>query len=165
MEPTPIAPSPKIPKSQQEAQDSLVRYLQKTVDGLPPGTVLDTSDTIGGSNLGCDDNYTGPGPGPGPAEFSLFAKVIGPARMKPADLIAHAGELWRSWGITVIERDGFEKPNQFGYFPDGYHIQIKAAYPPDYPPTIVATSPCLPGDLRRDGLPVPKVIQQGSPGS
>ncbi|MCA2253189.1 hypothetical protein JF710_08430 [Mycobacterium intracellulare] len=65
----------------------------------------------------------------------------------------------------MIERDGFEKPNQFGYFPDGYRIQIKATYPPDYPPTIVATSPCFPGDLRRDGLPVPKVIQQGSPGS
>ncbi|WP_231117598.1 hypothetical protein [Mycobacterium intracellulare] len=109
MESTPIAPSPKIPKSQQEAQDSLVRYLQKTVDGLPPGTVLDTSDTIGGSNVGYDDNYTGPGPGL--TEFSLFAKVIGPAGMKPTDLIAHAGELWRSWGITVIERDGFEKPN------------------------------------------------------
>lgn len=161
LEPTPIAPSPKIPKSEQEAQDSALRYLQKTVDGLPPGTVLDMSDTIGGSNLGCDDNYTGPGPGP--TEFSLFANVIGPAGVKPADLIAHAGELWRSWGITVMERDGFEKPNQFGYVPDGYHIQIKAAYPPDYPPTIVATSPCFPGALRQDGLPVPKVIRQSPP--
>lgn len=163
MEPTPVAPSPKIPKSQQEAQDSVVRYLQKTVDGLPPGTVLDTRDTIGGSNLGCDDNYTGPGPGP--TEFSLFANVIVPAGSKPAELIARAGELWRSWGIKVMERDGFEKPNQFGYLPDGYQIQIKAAYPPDYPPTIVATSPCFPGNLRRDGLPVPTVLRQSPPGS
>ena len=69
------------------------------------------------------------------------------------------------YGITVMKCDGFEKPNEFGYFPDGYHIQIKAACPPDYPPTIVATSPCFPGDIRRDGLPVPKVIQQGSPAS
>ncbi|OBB90733.1 hypothetical protein A5782_16485 [Mycobacterium sp. 852002-40037_SCH5390672] len=65
----------------------------------------------------------------------------------------------------MMERDGFEKPNQFGYLPDGYHIQIKAAYPADYPPTIVATSPCFPGDLRQDGLPVPKVIRQSPPGS
>ena len=107
MEPTPAAPSPKIPKSQQEAHDSVVQYLQKTVDGLPPGTVIDASDTIGGSNLGCDDNYTGPGPGP--TEFSLFAHVVGPPGPKPADLIARAGELWRSWGIKVMERDGFEK--------------------------------------------------------
>lgn len=56
----------------------------------------------------------------------------------------------------MIERDGFEKPNQFGYFPDGYHIQIKAAYPPDYPPTIVATSPCFPGDLRRMAYRFPR---------
>lgn len=131
MERTPVAPSPKIPKSQQEAQDTVIGYLQKTVDGLPPGTVLDTTDTIGGSNLGCDDNYTGPGPGP--TEFSLFAKVVGPADVKPADLVARAGEVWRSWGITVMEREGFEKPNRFGYLPDGYNIQIKAAYPPNIP--------------------------------
>ncbi|WP_232518792.1 hypothetical protein [Mycobacterium intracellulare] len=102
MPPTPPAPSPKIPKSLRGAQDSVVRYLQKTVDGLPPGTVLDTSDTTGGSNLGCDDDYTGPGPGP--TEFSLFAIVIGPAGVKPADLITRAGELWRSWGIKVMAR-------------------------------------------------------------
>ncbi|MCP2627137.1 hypothetical protein NLB33_30275 [Mycolicibacterium smegmatis] len=160
MEPTPVAPSPKVPGSQQEAQEMVLHYLQRTVDGLPPGTILDSSDTRGGGNRACDDDYTGPGPGP--TAFSVWTHVVGSPDTKPADLIARTGELWRSWGIQVMERDGFEKPNQFGYPDDGYRVQIEAAYPPEYPPTLVVTSPCFAGDLRQDGIPFPKVIQQTS---
>ncbi|WP_232315542.1 hypothetical protein [Mycobacterium celatum] len=161
MEPTPVAPSPKVPSSQQEAQDTVLHYLQKTVDGLPPGTVLDSSDSQGGSNLACDDNYTGPGPGP--TEYTAAMHVIGPEGTAPAELVARSGELWQSWGLTVMERNGFEKPNRFAYATDGYRLQIEAAYPPQYPPTLTVISPCFSGDVRRDGLPFPKVIHQSAP--
>ncbi len=161
MEPTPRVRSPKIPSSQQQAQDTVLQYLQKTVDGLPPGAVLDSTDTIGGSNASCDDDYTSPGRGP--TEYSVWAHVVAPAGVMSADLIARIGDLWRGWGLTVMERSGFEKPNRFGYGPDGYVLQVKSAYPPDYPPTIIGSSPCFPGDLRQDGLPFPKVIRQSFP--
>jgi hypothetical protein len=161
MEPTPSVRSPKVPSSQQQAQDTALQYLQKTVDGLPPGTVLDSTDTIGGSNLSCDDDYMGPGSGP--TEYSLSTHVIAPERITPVDLIAHTGNVWRGWGLKVIERSGFEKPNRFGYPSDGYRLQIEAAYPPGYPPTLTVITPCFPGDLRQDGLPFPRVIRQTSP--
>ncbi|AFC53144.1 hypothetical protein MPRI_34990 [Mycobacterium paraintracellulare] len=66
---------------------------------MPRGTVLDTSDTIGGSNVGCDDNYTGPGPGPGLTEFSLFAKVIGPAGVK-GQISSHTPESFGEAGAS-----------------------------------------------------------------
>jgi len=161
MEPTPTASSPKIPRSQQEAQDMVLQYLQKTVDGLPAGTLLDGTDTIGGSNLPCDDNYMGPGPGP--TEYSARTHVIGPAGITPADLITRTGDLWRSWGIPVMERNGFEKPNRFAFPTDGYGLQIEAAYPANYSPTLTVISPCFSGDLRKDDLLFPKVIHQTSP--
>ncbi|WP_234816452.1 hypothetical protein [Mycolicibacterium agri] len=161
MEPTPVAPSPKVPGSQQEAQDTVLQYLQRTVDGLPPGTVLDSTDTRGGGNLSCDDNYAGPGAGP--SAFSVWTHVVPPAEVKPLDLVALAGDLWRSWGLEVMERNGFEKPNRFGYPADGYRVQIEAAYPPDYPPRLTVTSPCFPGELRQDGLPFPELIHQSPP--
>lgn len=158
MEPTPTAASPKVPGSQREALNTVLQYLQRTVDGLPPGTMLDGTDARGGANLSCDDNYSGPGSGP--TEYIVATDVVGPAGLKPTDLIARTGDLWRNWGFTVVERDGFEKPNQFGYPPDGYRVQIEAAYPADYPPTLTVTSPCFPGGLRRDNLPIPPVIHQ-----
>jgi hypothetical protein len=161
MEPTPTAKSPKIPRSQQEAQDTAVGYLQRTVDGLPPGTTLTVSAATGGHNLSCDDNYTGPGSGP--TEYTAAVDVMGPPGVAPADLIAKAGELWRSWGLTVMQRKGFEEPNQFGYPSDGYTIQIEAAYPANYPPTLTVVSPCFPGDVRRDGIPMPTKIEQTPP--
>ncbi len=48
MEPIPTPSAPKIPSSQQEAQDTVLHYLQKTVAGLPAGTVLDSTDFRGG---------------------------------------------------------------------------------------------------------------------
>jgi hypothetical protein len=162
MEAIPSAASPRIPSSQQEAQDTVLRYLQNTVDGLPSGTVLDSSDSQGGSNLSCDDDYTGPGPGP--TEYMAAMHVIGPDATSPADLIDRTGQLWKSWGLTVMERSGFEKPNRFGYAADGYRLQIEGAYPPGYPPTLTVISPCFAGNLRQDGLPFPAVIHQTSPG-
>lgn len=148
----------KIPQSQEEAQDVVLEYLQKTVDGLPPGTILDSSDSQGASNLSCDDNYTGPGTGP--SNFSVAIHVVGDAAHPPTDLITLTGELWQSWGWQVTERAGFEKPNRFAAAPDGYRLQIVAAYPHTYPPTLAVISPCFPGDLRNDHLPFPRIVRQ-----
>jgi hypothetical protein len=41
----------------------------------------------------------------------------------PNDVIAKIGkigDIWKSWGWYVIERDGFQKPYRVGYAPDGY---------------------------------------------
>ncbi|MCA2231013.1 hypothetical protein JF732_22130, partial [Mycobacterium intracellulare] len=51
--------------------------------------------TIGGSNFGCDANYTGPGP----TEFSLFAKVIGPAGVK-GQISSHTPESFGEAGAS-----------------------------------------------------------------
>jgi hypothetical protein len=163
MEHTPVAQSPKVPNSQQEAQDMVLGYLQKTINGLPPGTALDSSDAQGGSNLACDDNYTGPGSGP--TEYTAALHVVGTQGIAPAELIDRTGKLWQSWNLTVMERDGFEKPNRFAYAPDGYRLQIEAAYPANYSPTLTVISPCFAGDLRKDDIPFPKVIRQSPPGS
>jgi hypothetical protein len=61
MEQTPVPASPKIPTSQQEAQDTVLRYLQQTVDALPKGTTLDgTRYAIGDGTAYCEDNPSGP---------------------------------------------------------------------------------------------------------
>lgn len=135
MESTPTASSPKVPDSQQEAQDTVLQYLQRTVDGLPPGTTLDSSDARGGGNLSCDDNYTGPGSGP--TEYIAATHVVAPAGVKPADLISKTGDLWRSWGLQVMQREGFEKPNQFGFHPTATASRSKRPIQP-------ITRPCSP---------------------
>ena len=58
----------------------------------------------------------------------------------------------------VVERDGFTKPNRFGYAPDGYRLQIEAASQQGYPPTIQGSSPCFPGAIAREDIPIPVVI-------
>jgi hypothetical protein len=159
----PVPRSPKIPTSQREAEDTVLHYLQKTVDGLPPGTILDSTDFRGGGNVPCDDDYTGSGKPP--TEYEYWTHVNGPHGTTSGELIARAGDIWRSWGFTVIERNGFEKPNRFGYAADGYRLHIEAAYPPGYPSTLIGSSPCFPGELTLDDIPAPKVLEQGSPGA
>jgi hypothetical protein len=157
---TPTPSSPKIPKSQQEAQDTVLHYLQKTVNGLPPGTVLDSTDFRGGGNVPCDDYM---GPGKPPTEYEYWTHVNGPHSASSDALVVRAGDVWRSWGFNVIECDEFRKPNRFGYAPDGYRLQIKGPSKPDYPPTLIGSSPCFPGELARDDIGAPKVIKQNSP--
>lgn len=38
MEPTPIVPSPVVPESQRQAQDTINRYLSDTVNAMPTGS-------------------------------------------------------------------------------------------------------------------------------
>ena len=164
MESMPTPASPKIPRTQQEAQDTVLRYLQQTLNVLPPGSSLDGARYIaGGDTRYCEDDPSGPD---APVRFSDWRDLQTPASIDFNSLITQVGELWKSWGWQVLERDGYEKPNRFGYAPDGYILQIAAAHPATYPPTIIGASPCYPGNLRRDDIPRnPPVITQTTPGS
>ncbi len=149
-----------VPQSQQEAQDTVVDYLRRTVEALPPGTVYDTTRyPVTGHNNSCDDNFTGPGEPP--TNFTTTGDLSLPQGTDSKALIAETGETWRGWGWHVFERDGFRKPNQFAYAPDGYRLQIVVANPPEYPPTVSAVSPCFPGQIAKDDLPFPAVISGG----
>jgi hypothetical protein len=66
----------------------------------------------------------------------LGAAAIPPG-VDPDVIIAKVGDIWKSWGWYVIEREGFYKPNRFGYAPDGYSLQIMASQP-GYPPSLEA---------------------------
>lgn len=159
MEPTPVAPSPKIPTSQQEAQDTVLRHLQDTVNALPPGSSLDgTRYVAGGDTRFCDDDPSGPD---APVRFSDWRDIQMPPQDDYKQVVLDVGDLWESWGWQVIEREGYDKPNRFGYAPDGYVLQITASYPPTYPPSVIGASPCFPGNLRADIPRNPPVIKQG----
>jgi hypothetical protein len=90
------------------------------------------------------------------ALLGQFARVLGERR----DHQPNRRHLEKKWGWQVIERDGFTKPNRFGYAPDGYVLQIEARPDPKYPPSLVGSSPCFPGNLPKDDVPRSPVIQQ-----
>lgn len=140
-----------VPESQQQAVDTLIGYFTKTLAELPAGTVFDRTRYLGGYNVPCDDRVSG-------KPDYMFAPRFDasfPDGTDFAAIIATTGEIWKRWGWNVIERDGFDKPNRFGYAPDGYYLQIVTAYPPGYPPTLAGGSPCFRGELMRDDVAVP----------
>jgi hypothetical protein len=135
-------------------------YLKGTLTALPPGIIFDASRYGGGVNIvPCGDAPLNANP---PTEFYAMTEV------KPAattgrepdsgSLISAAGDIWRSWGWWVFERDDFNKPNRFGYAPDGYKLQIESANPATYPPTITGTSPCFPHDIASHDIQFPTTI-------
>lgn len=67
---------------------------------------------------------------------------------------ARVGEIRRSRGWYVFEREGFRTPNEFGYASDGYRLQIVTAGRPGYAPTLSGSTPCFPGDIATDGIPL-----------
>lgn len=145
-----------IPQSQEQAQNTVLDYLRRTLAGLPSGTVVDGSRYLGpGLTSYCDDNDSGP---TAPRRFDTIGELKAPTGSEAADLIAKVGETWSSWGWYVVERDGFTKPNRFGYGPDGYRLQIEAADQQGYPPAIQGSSPCYPGTIAREDIPIPVVI-------
>ncbi|MCX2929870.1 hypothetical protein ORI20_06280 [Mycobacterium sp. CVI_P3] len=146
-----------MPQSEQEAQDAILGYLRRTLAVLPPGTVVDSHGYVNsGKPVWCEDEPKDPKTAP--VHVQAVGDVKVPGDMDPKALITKVGDAWRSWGWYVIERDGFNKPNQFGYGPDGYRLQIEMSNPPSYPPTLTAISPCFPGDLPRDDVSFPRVI-------
>jgi hypothetical protein len=146
---------PAVPTSQQQAQDTVLGYLKKTLRALPSGTTLDATRYSGGTNTApCQDVETGMPP----SDFTTIGELKLPAGISPDIAIAKTGDTWKSWGWYVIERDGFYKPNRFGYGPDGYRLQIMAAPQPGYPPSLQGISPCFPGNLPNDRSPFPMVL-------
>jgi hypothetical protein len=159
MESTPPPPpgwklQPVIPTSQQQAQDTVIGYLKKTLQGLP-GTTLDATRYSGGTNtVGCKDVINGTPP----QEFNTVGDLKPPADTDFSALVAKTGDIWKSWGWHVYERDGFYKPNRFGYAPDGYALSIESTARPEYPPTLHGVSPCFPADLPDDRGPFPMIL-------
>lgn len=149
-----------VPESQQQAQDTVYGYLKRTLDALPPGTVLDATRLGSAGDTGyCDDNDSSP---TAPRYFSADGELKFPAGTDNAAAVAKVGDIWRSWGWRVIERDGFRTPNRFGYGPDGYRLQIVSASPTTYPPSVAAISPCYPGTIAREDIDFPiKIASDG----
>jgi hypothetical protein len=146
-----------VPQSQKQAQDTVLGYLQQTIDALPPGTVLDATRYAGaGHNSYCDDNDSGP---TAPMRFHTTGDLQGAPGTDYVALVQTVGDVWRSWGWHVYERDGFRKPNQFGYAPDGYRLQIVTPGREGYPPGVQASSPCFPGQIANDDLLFPTLVK------
>lgn len=149
-----------VPGSQQQAQDTVIDYLTKTVAQMPPGTVFDgTRYRVGTGNRSCDDAPTGPD-APEMMYTDVREVIVAPGSDNVA-VISEVGEIWSSWGWYVFERDDFPKPNQFGYGPDGYRLQIESSSPPGAPPTVSGISPCFPGELASDDVEIP--VRIGAP--
>lgn len=154
--PPPDGWNPKVvvPESQQQAQDTVIGYLIRTLRELPTGTVFDRTRYLGGTNTPCDD----PIHGKPSYQFTNMNQAKFPEGTDLTVIIATTGDIWKGWGWYVVERDGFRKPNRFGYAPDGYSLQIVTSNPPGYPPTVTGLSPCYPGELMRDDIPVPVTL-------
>ncbi len=142
--------------------NTVLQYIQQTVDALPPGTNVDGTrySGAGSGTTYCEDE---PKDENSAVSFAFWGDLNLPTGIETNAVISQIGDIWKRWGWQVLERQGFEKPNRFGYAPDGYVLQVKAAYPPTYPPTIIGSSPCFPGSLRKDGVPFPTVINRLRP--
>ncbi len=147
-----------VPTSQQQAQDTVLGYLKKTLAALPPGVVFDaTRYGSAGSTAPCNDARLNTNP---PKEFSATGDLTLPPAVDAGKLIAEVGDIWKSWGWWVFERDGMYKPNRSGFSPDGYELHIGVPGLPG-PPNLTGTSPCFPYDIARDDLPFPTTITAG----
>lgn len=148
-------PQPVTPASRQQAQDTVLGYLKKTLRALPTGTTLDATRYGGGTGTApCDDVITGT-----PAvELSTIGELRLPPGVAPDAVVARIGDIWKSWGWHAFERDGLRKPNRTGFAPDGYRLIIEAKQATSDPPTLIGISPCFPGDLPDNSSPFPVVL-------
>lgn len=96
--------------------------------------------------------------GKAPVSFATVGELNLPASVDPVSVVSQLGDIWKSWGWYVIERDGFRKPNRFGYAPDGYILQISPKNPVTDPPTLKADCPCFSGDLPDNRSPFPTIL-------
>lgn len=150
-------PKDVVPQSQQQAQDMILGYLQRTIDAMPAGTELDATRYLSaGENNYCDDNDSSPN---APMRFHTLGDLKLAADTDNKVLVQLVGDIWRSWGWYVFESDGFRKPNQFGYTPDGYQLQIGVSAREGFTPSIQASSPCFPRGIADDDIPFPTVIK------
>jgi len=102
-------PKDVVPQSQQQAQDTLLDYLNRTLAALPEGSVLDASRYgSAGHNSWCDDEPADPKN----AHHGFTPSVTSHSRPGPTSTpwSRRVGDTWRSWGWYVYERDGFKSP-------------------------------------------------------
>ena len=100
--PPPAGWSPKdvVPTSQQQAQDTLVGYLKRTLHALPPGTALDSTGFSGpGHNIGCDDDATDKG---APVHFQTIANVTVPGNPNPTTTIKKGRRRMAELGLVRL---------------------------------------------------------------
>jgi hypothetical protein len=146
-----------VPQSQQQAQDTLQDYLTRTLRELRTGALLDaTRYGSAGHNSWCEDEPKDPKNAP--TRFHTTGDLKLPPGTDLDAVVRKSGDIWRSWGWYVYERDGFRQPNEFGYGPDGYRLQIVTAGRPGYPPTLSASSPCFPGNIASSDIEFPTVL-------
>jgi len=150
-------PKDVVPQSQEEAQQTLLGYLQRTINALPAGITFDATrfGGVGSGNIGCDDDATSPD---APTRFDAAGDLVVPEGTDYAALVRQIGDVWRSWGWHAYERDEFRKPNQFGFSPDGYRLHVVSGAREGYPPGLEGSTPCFPGQLARNDIPFPEVV-------
>ena len=100
MEATPTVPNPKIPTSQQEAQDTVLRLLQETANVLPAGTTLDGARyRIGRMDKYCEDDPAGP-------DSPVYVEDWRDLKLPPGtdfnQIIAQTATTWEQWGLSLI---------------------------------------------------------------
>ncbi|WP_245535345.1 hypothetical protein [Segniliparus rotundus] len=157
MKPEPMTVSPNI-TSQRQAQETLYGYMQKTLQGLPDNIFLDNKrygGYGGGHTAACDSERVDRENSP--VDFGDYRDMHTPPGSDYNALIAKVGDIWKSWGWRVEERDD-DKPNRYGHSPDGYTLSIQSAGA--YEPTMVGGTPCFPASLRDDTVPQPRVISK-----
>lgn len=135
----------------------LMGYLTRTLRELPQGTVLDaTRYGSAGHNSWCEDEPADPKNAP--IRFHTSGDLKFPPGTDLDAMVKRVGDVWRSWGWHVFEREGFRKPNEFGYGKDGYRMQIVTGGRPGYPPTLSGSSPCFPANIAREDIPFPVLL-------
>lgn len=150
-------PTDITPENQQQVQDTLLGYIKRTLNSLPPGYVLDAT-RFGGTGhgvIGCDDNDTSPD---APVRLTINSDLKIPPGIDNEAVSEAFGRVWRSFGWRVYSDDSFRQPNQFGVSPDGYSLRTVQPAVAGYPPGFTASSPCFPGGLADDDYSFPVVI-------
>ncbi|WP_156181166.1 hypothetical protein [Mycobacterium nebraskense] len=86
---------PAIPATRQQAQDTVIAYLKKSMQALPPGITPDATRYSGGASVApCQDVTSGTSP----MEFATNGDLTLPPGTGPEGIIAKTGDIWKSWG-------------------------------------------------------------------
>ena len=85
--------------------------------------------------------------------------VAGPYEGRPGH-----GHIFIGGGLGAVSRTRAARhPERYAVFVGSGcragAFEVEAAYPPASPPTVNGTTPCYPGELQRDDIPVPEVLR------
>jgi hypothetical protein len=153
--PPPPPSGPKVPATQQDAQDNVTHYLQQTLDALPKGATLDgTRYALDPSTVPCD--------GPNATIRVQDSRDVDlPPDTDPARVVTSASDFFGAQqGWTVDTGDDQGKPSRVAHTPDGYTVRVDTTGDAGQRPTLVGLSPCFPAGLREDDVPRTPVLEQ-----